>query len=216
MQFTEGTDPLLSWLGVVFALLVGAQLRLPTGSGRSAVLNEASTLTGAVFVADFGLKCWLAPRNLRFPRAHWLQLLGLLAPTLRLLSFLRLARQGRALPVAGSSRSSPSVSWAVSLTADRTATYRSLTPRCCGQRPASRPSLRPSTHRRSQLVMTGGFLIVWCCSPPSKATWVTSCSRPMLDSPLPQRHRRGLGPTSGPSPAASSASNQAPSTTVGA
>lgn len=96
MQFTESTDPLLSWLGVVFALLVGAQLGLPTGSGRSAVLNEAITLTWAVFVADFGLKFWLAARKLRFHARLLAAAARAAGPPLRLLSFLRLARQGRA------------------------------------------------------------------------------------------------------------------------
>jgi len=70
------------------------------------------TAIWAVFVADFALKLWLAPRKLRFLRSHWLQLLGLLAPTLRLLSFLRLARLGRVLS-ASSAPSAPPGSWCV-------------------------------------------------------------------------------------------------------
>ncbi len=76
------------------------------------------TAIWAVFVADFALKLWLAPRKLRFLRSHWLQLLGLLAPTLRLLSFLRLARLGRVLSAArvlsaSSAPSAPPGSWCV-------------------------------------------------------------------------------------------------------
>lgn len=47
---------------------------------------------------DFTAKLWLAPRKARFLRTHWISLLGLLVPTLRIFSFLRLARLGRALP----------------------------------------------------------------------------------------------------------------------
>jgi len=100
VEFTERTDPFLSWLGVVFALLVAAQLGLQTDRATGRVLGQAVQLVWVVFVADFAVKLWLAPHKLRFLRAHWLQLLGLLAPPLRLLSFLRLARLGRVLPVA--------------------------------------------------------------------------------------------------------------------
>jgi len=99
-QFTERTDPILSWRGVVFALLVAAQLGLPARHATARILSDAITAIWAVFVAYSALKLWLAPRKLRFLRSHWLQLLGLLAPTLRLLSFLRLARLGRVLPAA--------------------------------------------------------------------------------------------------------------------
>jgi len=117
-QFTERTDPILSWLGVVFALLVAAQLGLPARHATARILSDVITAIWAVFVADFALKLWLAPRKLRFLRSHWLQLLGLLAPTLRLLSFLRLARLGRVLSAArvlsaSSAPSAPPGSWCV-------------------------------------------------------------------------------------------------------
>jgi len=97
-RITERTDPAMTWLGVVFGLLVAAQFGLPTTATAGRLLADVIWLLWAVFVLDFLLKLWLAPHRLRFLRRHWLTLLGLLAPTLRVLSFLRLLRLGRAAP----------------------------------------------------------------------------------------------------------------------
>lgn len=97
-QFTERTDPGLAWLGVVFALVAVAQLITPASDRAGQALNWVSWLIWAVFLLDFTAKLWLAPRKTRFLRTHWISLLGLLVPTLRIFSFLRLARLGRALP----------------------------------------------------------------------------------------------------------------------
>jgi voltage-gated potassium channel len=96
----ERTDPVMAWLGVLFALLVGFQLVAHVRPPVGRALDLAGWLIWAVFVADFAVKLFLAPDRRRFLRRHWLQLLGLLLPTLRLLSFLRLLRLGRALPAA--------------------------------------------------------------------------------------------------------------------
>lgn len=96
----ERTDPVMAWLGVIFALLVGFQLVAQVQPPVSRALDVAGWLIWAVFLLDFVVKLALAPKRLRFLRRHWLQLLGLLLPTLRLFSFLRLLRLGRALPAA--------------------------------------------------------------------------------------------------------------------
>ena len=99
-RVTERTDPAMAWLGVVFALLVGFQLAVEVRPPVGTALDVAGWLIWAVFVADFLAKFIVAPTKIRFLRGHWLQVLGLLLPTLRLFSFLRLVRLGRALPAA--------------------------------------------------------------------------------------------------------------------
>jgi voltage-gated potassium channel len=96
----ERTDPFMAWLGVLFALLVGFQLVAQVRPPMGRALDAAGWLIWSVFVLDFGVKLLLAPDRPVFLRRHWLQLLGLLLPTLRLLSFVRLLRIGRALPAA--------------------------------------------------------------------------------------------------------------------
>ena len=95
---TERLDPFMAWLGVVFALLVGYDVAVYVGSTASRVLEVAGWIIWAVFALEFGSRLWLAPQRLRYLRSHWWQPLLLLAPFLRVFSFLRLARFGRALP----------------------------------------------------------------------------------------------------------------------
>ncbi|MGN6523370.1 MAG: hypothetical protein ACTHMZ_09280 [Actinomycetes bacterium] len=90
----------MAWLGVVFALLVGFQLVAQVKPVTGTVLNGIGWAIWGVFVLDFVAKLWLAPDRSVFLRRHWFQVLGLLLPTLRLFSFLRLLRLGRALPAA--------------------------------------------------------------------------------------------------------------------
>lgn len=85
---------------VVFALLVGFELAVRLSPAASLALSVAGWVIWALFLAEFVAKLALAPRRGRFMRKHWLQTLGLLVPTLRVLSFLRLVRLGRALPAA--------------------------------------------------------------------------------------------------------------------
>ena len=98
---TERLDPLMAWLGVLFALLVGYEL---AATDLSPATSRALTVAGwaiwAAFAAEFLAKLWLAPRRLRFVRRNWFQVLALAVPTLRLLRFARLLRAGRALPAA--------------------------------------------------------------------------------------------------------------------
>lgn len=99
-RVTERADPLMAWLGVVFALLVGFELTVRLSPTTSAVLSAAGWIIWAIFLVEFVAKLLLAPRRGRFLRRHWLQMVGLLVPTLRVLAFLRLVRLGRALPAA--------------------------------------------------------------------------------------------------------------------
>lgn len=99
-RVTERTDPLMAWLGVVFALLVGFELAVSLSPTTSLALSVAGWVIWTLFLAEFVAKLLLAPRRGRFLRRHWLQMLALLVPTLRVLGFLRLVRLGRALPAA--------------------------------------------------------------------------------------------------------------------
>lgn len=97
---TERADPFMAWLGVVFALLVGFELAVDVGATTATALRAAGWTIWGVFVVELLAKLWLAPRRLRFLRRHWLQVVMLVVPALRVLRFLRLLRLGRALPAA--------------------------------------------------------------------------------------------------------------------
>jgi len=98
VDVTERADPLMAWLGVVFALLVGFELTVTLGPRTATALSTAGWIIWAVFLLELLAKLWLSPRRARFVRRHWVQVLMLLLPFLRALSFLRLMRLGRALP----------------------------------------------------------------------------------------------------------------------
>jgi voltage-gated potassium channel len=98
---TERWDPVMAWLGIVFALLVAFQLADPDLSpGWSRGLDGAMWLIWGIFVVDFAAKLIAAPSTLRFLRRHWLAVVMLLVPTLRVLRLGALLRIGRALPAA--------------------------------------------------------------------------------------------------------------------
>lgn len=99
-RVTERADPVMAWLGVVFALLVGYELAVDVSAGTADVLRWTGWAIWAVFVVEYAAKLWVAPARARFVRRHWLQALVLLVPTLRVLRMLRLMRLGRALPAA--------------------------------------------------------------------------------------------------------------------
>ncbi len=97
---TERLDPLMAWLGVLFALLVGYDIAVDVSPRTSRTLEIAGWTIWAIFAFEFSAKLWLAPARARFLRSHWLQAAMLAIPTLRVLRFLRLLRLGRALPAA--------------------------------------------------------------------------------------------------------------------
>jgi voltage-gated potassium channel len=97
---TERLDPLMAWLGVVFALLVGYEIAVEVGPATAEWLRAAGWGIWAIFLTEYLVKLWLAPSKRRYVRRQWFQALALLVPTLRVLRFLRLLRIGRALPAA--------------------------------------------------------------------------------------------------------------------
>jgi len=99
-EVTERADPLMAWLGVVFALLVGFEFAVEVSPPTARALEWTAWGIWALFLLEFAAKLWLAPRRARFLRRHWFQVVALVVPTLRVLRFLRLLRLGRALPAA--------------------------------------------------------------------------------------------------------------------
>ncbi|MBA3347638.1 MAG: ion transporter [Actinobacteria bacterium] len=99
-QVSERLDPFMAWLGVIFALLVGYEIAVELSPRASRVLLVAGWAIWAIFVAEFLLRLAIAPSRPRFLRRNWVQLVALIVPTLRVFSFLRLLRLGRALPAA--------------------------------------------------------------------------------------------------------------------
>lgn len=78
------------WLGLLIAELV---TELPNA------LQHVTTGIWAVFVADFGVRLWLATDRLAYVGRNWLTLVALVIPALRLFRFtrfVRLFRVGRA------------------------------------------------------------------------------------------------------------------------
>lgn len=91
----------MSFLGIVFALLAAFQLADPELSpGWSRAFDIATWAIWGGFVVDFLAKLILAPSPVSFLRRHWIAVLMLVVPTLRLLRFGALLRIGRALPAA--------------------------------------------------------------------------------------------------------------------
>ena len=97
-RVTERLDPFMAWLGLVFALLVGFDIAAEPGPTASRTIEVIGWIIWAVFACEFGIKLWLAPDRVGYLRTHWWQPILLLLPVLRVFSFLRLARVGRALP----------------------------------------------------------------------------------------------------------------------
>lgn len=98
---TERLDPVMAFLGIIFTLLTAFQLADPQlSAGWNRGLDAGLWTLWGVFVVDFLAKLLAAPSAPRFLRRHWLAVLMLLIPTLRLLRFGALLRVGRALPAA--------------------------------------------------------------------------------------------------------------------
>ena len=95
---TERADPFMAWLGALFALVVDFDIAVPLDGTAATVLEILGLVIWAIFVVEFATKLWLAPRRSVYLRRHWWQPVFLLLPFLRVFSFLRLARLGRALP----------------------------------------------------------------------------------------------------------------------
>jgi len=97
----ERVTPFMAWLGIVFALLVALEIGASDLSPATrTTLVWAGWAIWAVFVAEFAIRLWLAPRRRAFLRRNWLSALALTVPLLRVAALLRLVRVGRALPAA--------------------------------------------------------------------------------------------------------------------
>lgn len=95
-EVADQLDTPVTVLGVVFALVVLADVIAPADSPVRPFLEGASWVLWALFVAEFVLRAWIAPSTGRFLRRNWWQLVFLAVPFLRFLRVLRLARLGRA------------------------------------------------------------------------------------------------------------------------
>jgi voltage-gated potassium channel len=95
---TERADPFMAWLGAMFALTVGFDIAAQPSGGTATALEVVGWTIWAIFAIELAAKLRLAPHRLRYLRRHWWQPILLLVPFLRVLSFLRLVRVGRALP----------------------------------------------------------------------------------------------------------------------
>lgn len=99
-ELAERADPFMSWLGVLFALVVVYEFAVDLSPAASRALNIVSWVIWALFLTEFAVRLYLAPHRGRFLARNWVQILTLAVPTLRLLRFARLLRAGRALPAA--------------------------------------------------------------------------------------------------------------------
>ncbi|MGJ7442208.1 hypothetical protein [Aquipuribacter sp. MA13-6] len=91
-------DKPMSALGIVFLLVVLAQV-LAEDPAFVAVLTVVGWVLWAVFVAEFGLRAWIAKDQGVFWRRNWWQLVFLAVPFLRFaraLTLLRVTRVARA------------------------------------------------------------------------------------------------------------------------
>lgn len=100
-QASERLDPLMAFLGIVFLLLAAFDLADPGLSPFwEQALAAATWSIWALFLIDFGARLIAAPSTGRFLRRHWLAVLMLAVPALRVLRLGALLRLGRALPAA--------------------------------------------------------------------------------------------------------------------
>ncbi|HEV2821096.1 MAG TPA: ion transporter [Solirubrobacteraceae bacterium] len=96
----ERVDPVMAWLGVVWALVVGYEFAVELTPDARQVLAVVGWVAWGIFLAELLAHLVVAPDRLRYLRRHPLQVVGVLVPALRILRFARLLRLGRALPAA--------------------------------------------------------------------------------------------------------------------
>ncbi|WP_207957339.1 ion transporter [Streptomyces sp. YIM 98790] len=102
-QLLDRLTPVMSALGVIFLLVVIGERMARAGSPAALALAVAGWLLWALFIAEFALRLYAAPRRKRFLRRHWWQLIFLALPFLRVLRLVRsvrLLRSGRVLSTA--------------------------------------------------------------------------------------------------------------------
>ena len=96
----ERVDPVMAWLGVVWALVVGYEFAVELTPDAQRVLVVVGWVAWVIFLLELLAHLVVAPSRLRYLRRHPLQVVGVLIPALRILRFARLLRLGRALPAA--------------------------------------------------------------------------------------------------------------------
>lgn len=80
---------------LVLAFIWLALLIIEVVWGLSALLESVGYIIWAVFILDFALELWLAPRKLDYLKKNWLSGIALLAPALRVFRIVRLLRLTR-------------------------------------------------------------------------------------------------------------------------
>jgi voltage-gated potassium channel len=110
----------VGWELVMAALtVVYAGLTLLDDESVRGLPEVAAVVLSAVFLAEFGARCWDAPSRLRYLREHWLDLVTCIPAVgplralrlVRLLGLVRLAVRIRALGLARSGTSAPVGAW---------------------------------------------------------------------------------------------------------
>lgn len=99
-ELLDRLTPVMSALGILFALVVLAEQLTHPDSTVGWALTVTGWLLWAVFVAEFVARMVVAPDTGRFWRRNWWQVVFLLLPTLRvfrLVRALRVLRTGRVL-----------------------------------------------------------------------------------------------------------------------
>ncbi|WP_435772020.1 hypothetical protein [Nocardioides sp. SYSU DS0651] len=99
-ELLDRLTPIMSALGVLFLLVVLADVVARPGSALSTGLTVANWVLWAVFAAEFAARLVVAPSTSRFLRRNWWQLVFLVLPFLRFLRLVRvvrIARSGRVL-----------------------------------------------------------------------------------------------------------------------
>ena len=87
-QLEDWLEGPVVFLGFVWLALLLVELIW----GLPPVLETLGTLIWVVFILDFAVRLWLAPRKLAYLRRNWLTALSLAVPALRILRVTRLAR----------------------------------------------------------------------------------------------------------------------------
>lgn len=92
-QLTAWLETPMLVLGFAWLVLLGVELIW----GLSPGLEQASTVIWVIFILDFLLKLFLAPRKLAFLKANIITLVSLVVPALRLFRLARVFRAARAV-----------------------------------------------------------------------------------------------------------------------
>ena len=92
-QLDEWTHVPMAVLAVVWLLIVVGELIF----GSNTLLETIATAIWAIFLVEFAVRLWLAPRKLHFLKHNWLTAIALLLPALRAFAIFRFLRAARAL-----------------------------------------------------------------------------------------------------------------------